>query len=156
MPMVFDEGNLDSVNRQGETDWPVGHFVTGPRHSENVAVKWAIHDAYSLAAKPWAACLKATTLAVLISGRFRIDFCRVPMIGFRPVVLSRVGDYVLFGPGIPHKSQSLEDRTRVLTVRWPSIGSDDIMTFDVQQPTEEDLRRLAVAMRSSADEGTDT
>ena len=153
MTPVFEEGNLDSSRRPGETDWAVGHFVTGARHSDHVGVKWALHDEYSLASKPWSACLRATTLAVLISGKFRIDFCRVPALGRHTVTLSDPGDFVLFGPGIPHKSESLENGSRFLTVRWPSLTIADTMTFGLHQPTDRDLERLVAAMASAATGG---
>ncbi len=153
MTTIFEEGNLDSSRRCGEPEWVVGHFVTGARHSEHVAVKWALHDAYSLASKPWSACLRATTLTVLISGKFRLDFCEVPTFGRRTVDFSDPGDFVLFGPGIPHKRESLVDGTRVLTVRWPSLSTADLMIFGLQQPTDEDIQRLVAAMAIAATGG---
>ena len=146
MNTVFEVGNLESGKGPDETDWRVGQFVQGPRHSQHVAIKWAIHNAGSLAEKPWAACLRATTLAVLISGKFRIDFCRVPDGDYRSIHLSDPGDFVLFGPGLPHKSESLEPATRFLTVRWPSLGLEDTITFGLQRPTNADLRLLDEAI----------
>jgi len=38
----------------------------------------------------------------------------------RDVALREEGDYVLFGPGMPHSFRSVEE-SLVLTIRWPSI-----------------------------------
>ena len=55
----------------------------------------------------------ATTLCLLVSGRFNIHF------DSRLVTLARPGDYAVWGPGIKHRWQALDDSI-VLTVRWPS------------------------------------
>jgi quercetin dioxygenase-like cupin family protein len=41
----------------------------------------------------------------------------------REVVLAREGDFVLFGPGVPHSFRSVEE-SLVLTVRWPSVAPE--------------------------------
>jgi len=53
------------------------------------------------------------TLNILIRGRFVLLFPE------KEVVLANEGDYVLFGPGVPH-SFSSEEESLVMTVRWPS------------------------------------
>src|SRR5438094_831270 len=106
---IFEEGDLDVV-RQTDGDWVVGDFVKGARHSKDAAVKWAFHDAHSLSTQKWAACIRATTLAVLIRGEFTIDFINAPGKPSRYTVhMSKCGHFVVFGPGIPHKSESLQD-----------------------------------------------
>jgi hypothetical protein len=57
---------------------------------------------------------------VLISGRFKIEFMDAPL---HSVDLKRPGDYVIFGPGIRHRSTALKD-TLFLTIRWPSVKGD--------------------------------
>jgi hypothetical protein len=113
----FETGHLDALAKDG---WVIGHFAPPPRYSAAVEVKWAFHERGSLASKPWAACATATTLAVLISGRFEIKFTNTRR---DSVTLLSPGDYVLFGPGIPHKSEALED-SAFLTIRWPSAPDD--------------------------------
>ncbi len=51
---------------------------------------------------------------MLIRGRFVLVFPE------REVTLANEGDFVLFGPGVPHSFRSLEE-SLVLTVRWPSL-----------------------------------
>jgi hypothetical protein len=117
MQLVFEHGNLNGLTRDG---WVIGHFASPPRHALDVEVKWAYHERGSLQDKPWSQCETATTLAVLISGRFEIKFQQAPE---DVVVLTRPGDYVLFGPRMPHKPEALDDCV-FLTIRWPSVGGD--------------------------------
>jgi hypothetical protein len=83
-------------------------------------VKWAHHERGSLANKPWSVCETSTTLGILISGRFEIKFKNASE---ESVVLAAPGQYVIFGPAIPHKSEALED-SLFLTIRWPSVLGD--------------------------------
>jgi hypothetical protein len=114
---TFETGDLNSLTANG---WVLGHFGPGPRHSEAVEVKWAHHERGSLANKPWGVCETSTTLGILISGRFEIKFRYAPE---ESVVMATPGQYVIFGPGIPHKSEALEDSV-FLTIRWPSVLGD--------------------------------
>jgi quercetin dioxygenase-like cupin family protein len=60
---------------------------------------------------------RATTLVILISGRFRIRFSNEPG---DEVVLVEQGNYVIWGAGIDHTWGAEEDSV-VLTIRWPSL-----------------------------------
>ena len=101
----------DGVDYRG---WFVGRFVKtdDARATEGVEVKWGVHAAGD--ARPdWNPDETATTLCLLVNGRFNIHF------DSRLVTLARPGDYAVWGPGIKHRSQALDDSI-VLTVRWPS------------------------------------
>src|SRR5438270_8120337 len=113
---VFEYGHFDGVSNEG---WAIGHFATQGHKTDAVEIKWA-HHAPGIAGKGWSDCDTATTLSVLIRGRFRIDFESGPLTF---VDLESPGDYVLFGPGIRHCSTALEPST-FLTIRWPSRDAD--------------------------------
>src|SRR5215208_2022204 len=106
--------------------WFVGHFVEPPadgRRSDAVGVKWGVHPAGE-ARTGWAENAVATTLAILVRGRFRITFAD------GEYLLAREGDYVLWPPGTPHHWRGEADSV-VLTVRWPSRADD---SHDVPWP----------------------
>lgn len=107
-------GNAN-VDAPGDRGWLLGHFkpVGDIRHSDDVEIKWGMHPRGDRRAQ-WATGEKRTALLVLISGRFRLEFPG------RDVVLSRQGDYAVWGPGVDH-SWYAEEESIVLTVRWPSI-----------------------------------
>jgi hypothetical protein len=93
--------------------WLLGHFMPAgdPRRSDDVSVKWGVHPAGET--RPaWSPDDGSSTLSVLVSGRFRIDFPG------RSVVLAAPGDYVLYR-GVSHAWQS-ELASVVLVIRWPS------------------------------------
>lgn len=101
--------------------WFVGHFVpaaAGARSTEAVEVKWSIYQGGEARAE-WGANREATTLAVLVRGRFRLRFPE------REVLLVREGDFALWEPGVPHFWQA-EGPTIVVTVRWPSLPGDSV------------------------------
>lgn len=95
--------------------WLLGHFkdVADPRHSDALEIKWGVHPVGERRAQ-WVRGEERTALLVLISGRFRMEFPG------RDVVLTRQGDYVVWGKGVDH-SWEAEEASVVLTVRWPSV-----------------------------------
>jgi hypothetical protein len=95
--------------------WIMGHFKDpgDPRHSDDVEIKWGVHPAGDERAE-WVVGEARTALLVLISGRFLV---RLPD---RTVVLTRQGDYVVWGKGVDH-SWLAQEPSVVLTVRWPSV-----------------------------------
>jgi hypothetical protein len=105
-----------AAERQG---WFIGHFVEprdDPRATGAVEVKWGVHPAGE--ARPtWAANARATTMSLLVRGRFRLRFPT------RDHLLAREGDYVVWPPGVPHHWVA-EVESVVLTVRWPSLPGD--------------------------------
>jgi hypothetical protein len=109
-----------TVDGSGDTrGWILGHFLTdaaGPRRSEQVEIKWGVHASGDRRPRA-AASREATTFSILVSGRFRVLFPD------SDVLLARPGDYVLWGPGMPHRWQAEADSV-VLTVRWPSKAGD--------------------------------
>ena len=111
--IVFGNAVEASKNTRG---WLLGHFMPGaenPLRSDDVELKWFTHPKGDARAE-WAPGNPVRTLNVLIRGRFALLFPE------RQVTLANEGDYVLFGPGVPHSFRSLEE-SLVLTVRWPSI-----------------------------------
>jgi hypothetical protein len=116
---IFEKGIFDGAANRG---WVVGQFIGGARHTSDVEVKWA-NEREGLVSAAWRVCGRATTLSVLVKGNFKIEF-RSPADGFEATVdLDTPGAYVIFGPGIQHRSTALEDSV-FLTIRWPSIDGD--------------------------------
>lgn len=107
--------------------WFVGHFLGAspgddPRATSAVEVKWAVY-AGGETRDGWGANREATTLAVLVRGRFRLRFPD------RDVLLAEEGDYALWKPGVPHH-WTAETAAIVLSVRWPSVPEDSVMVPD--------------------------
>jgi len=114
--VVFGNASVEGANRWG---WFLGHFITptdDPRSTPLLEVKWGVHKAAD-GRTQWATNVEATTLSILINGRFRLQFPE------QEFLLSREGDYVLWSPGVPHYWSAEEDST-VVTVRWPSKPED--------------------------------
>ncbi|MBD2103893.1 signal peptidase I [Leptolyngbya sp. FACHB-261] len=118
--VVTGHASLEGQSRWG---WFIGHFITpadDPRSTSALEVKWATHPAGD-GRSQWASNAEATSLSVLIRGRFRLQFPE------QEVILAQEGDYVLWLPGVAHYWQAEEDST-VLTIRWPSKAGDSIPT----------------------------
>ncbi len=99
--------------------WLVGHFAGeagSPTRTRAVEVKWGVHPAGDHRATA-ALNARATTLSILVRGRFRLRFPD------RVVVLEREGDYALWPPGVAHDWLA-EEASVVVTVRWPSLPGD--------------------------------
>jgi hypothetical protein len=97
--------------------WLVGHFIpasAGIRMSADVEVKWGIHPTGDKRAE-WTADDQRTTLVVLVEGNFRVDLTE------GHTVMTRPGDYLMWGPGIDHTWSALDDSI-VITIRWPSAA----------------------------------
>ncbi|SEQ09471.1 hypothetical protein SAMN05216188_10242 [Lentzea xinjiangensis] len=95
--------------------WLVGHFIDpseGVRSSKDVEVKWFTHPAGDRRAE-WTSDDQRTTLVLLVHGKFRIDLTE------SSATMTQQGDYVMWGPGIDHSWEAIEEST-VMTVRWPS------------------------------------
>jgi hypothetical protein len=97
--------------------WFVGAFIksAGELQTTNeVEVKWGQHQKGE-SRESLAATGDATTLGILISGKFAVK----PENGDE-IVLSQPGDYIMWQPNIPHLSIAYED-SLIITVRWPSL-----------------------------------
>ena len=84
--VVFGNASVEGANRWG---WFLGHFITptdDPRSTLVLEVKWGIHKAGD-GRTQWATNVEATTLSILINGRFRLQFSE------QEFLLSREGDY---------------------------------------------------------------
>ncbi len=110
-----------AVDGDEHRGWLLGHFLDrsdGVRAAEAVEVKWGVHPAGEERATA-AVNATATTLSILVRGRFRITFPD------GECLLAREGDYALWPPGTPHHWRAEEDSV-VLTVRWPSRPGDSL------------------------------
>jgi hypothetical protein len=107
-------GNAET-DAPGNRGWLLGYFrpTDDARHSEDVEVKWAVHPQGDQRPQ-WVAGEKRSALALLISGRFRIE------LPGRTVLLAQQGDYVVFH-GLSH-SWYAEEASVVVFIRWPSVS----------------------------------
>jgi cupin superfamily acireductone dioxygenase involved in methionine salvage len=93
--------------------WVIGDFVPDRfdvRATDGVEIKWSTHPTGDRRAS-WTDDEHRTTASFMISGRFTIH---LPGEVF---VLDKPGDYLVFGAGINHWWEALEDSV-MLTVRW--------------------------------------
>jgi len=112
-PIQTGNAALDSLGTRG---WFVGYFIDqslGLRHSDDVELKWGVHEAGE-AREEWVTGEARTAIAIIISGKFEMEFRD------QTVVLSQPGDYVMWGSGTDHKWRVVENAV-VLTIRWPSL-----------------------------------
>ena len=91
-----------------------------PLKTTDIEIKWGNHKAEETKGV-FATNSSATTLGILIKGKFTISFEN------RDVVLNSEGDYVLFPAGVAHSWTANED-SLIITVRWPSIPNDQKST----------------------------
>lgn len=127
----FGNAVTDGKLRKG---WWVGHFMspTTAQHATDVETKWVSHLAGAKHGR-FSTNTVATSMAILITGKHRIEFEETY------VVLENPGDYVIWGPGVAHSWTSLKAST-LLCVRWPSIAHDqdknhgDTQTIDANVP----------------------
>lgn len=119
------DGTLDIQVGNAEADavergWFVGHFIDkklGLRHSDDVEIKWGIHQIAEERAD-WATGETRSTICILISGQLEVMFRD------RTVVLSKPGDFVMWGRGTDHKWRASAGTTTI-SVRWPSATRTD-------------------------------
>ncbi len=120
MPPKVVFGNASEGASRG--GWFMGHFFTppdDPHSTRTVELKWAVHAAGDCR-REWAMNVEATTVSILIQGRFCLQFPE------QKVLLSCGGDYALWPPGVPH-CWSAESDSTILTIRWPSTAGDSIV-----------------------------
>ncbi len=109
--------------KDGRNGWFVGQFMptsAGLAQQSAVEVKWGQHPRGERR-RGLSLYKTSTTIAILISGRFvtRLIIDQSE----RQIVLDAPGDYLVFGPGISHSWEALED-SLVISVRFPSLPSD--------------------------------
>jgi mannose-6-phosphate isomerase-like protein (cupin superfamily) len=108
-------GNVTGASKDTR-GWFLGYFMPGadnPLRTSDLELKWFTH-AKGETRSEWAPGIPVKTLNVLIRGHFVLLFPN------QEVTLVNEGDFVLFGPGMPHSFRS-EQESLVLTVRWPSL-----------------------------------
>jgi len=111
---IFSGNAVDAAKQT--RGWFLGHFMPGadnPLRSGDVEVKWFVHPKGDVRPE-WAPGHPVRTLNVLVRGSVVLFFPD------REVLLGREGDFVLFGPGVPHSFRAVEE-SLVVTVRWPSL-----------------------------------
>ena len=114
--VVFGNAGAEGASRGG---WFAGHFMTPGDDARSISileVKWGVHKAGDCRTE-WAVNGAATTLSILVKGRFRLQFPE------QEILLLREGDYALWRPGVPHYWSALEDSV-IVTVRWTSLSGD--------------------------------
>ena len=116
MTAAIQTGNaeIDSSSTRG---WLIGEFIEkefGLRHSEDVELKWGVLKAGD-ARTEWSTGETRTTIGILISGKFTMEFRD------RTLTFENLGDYVMWGSGTDHKWNAPEDSVW-LTIRWPSTS----------------------------------
>jgi len=110
---------VGNAEADGQCGWLVGSFIDeklGLRHSKDVELKWSTHVAGEERPE-WVTGETRTTIGILVSGRWEMIFRD------QTVILSKPGDFVMWGPGEDHRWRALADAV-MITVRWPSISSD--------------------------------
>lgn len=113
-PQVPISGNVVDTS-EDTRGWFLGHFMPGannPLRSADVELKWYTH-AKGGTRQQSAPGNPARTLNILLRGHFVLLFPT------EEVSLEKEGDFVLFGPDVPHSFRSIEE-SLVLTIRWPS------------------------------------
>ena len=113
IPTPFS-GNVNDASKDTR-GWFLGHFMPGeanPLRNGEVELKWYTHPKGDIRDQ-WAPGNPVKTLNILIRGHFVLLFPD------QEVSLENEGDFVLFGPGMPHSYRSVEESI-VLTIRWPS------------------------------------
>jgi hypothetical protein len=124
-PLTSDDRSAVSVGNaaltgRDHTGWFIGPFLAeeaGIRRTDAVEVKWGLHMAGEVRTDLNDE-VGTYSLAILITGNFAIEF---PTLG-EEVMLSQIGDYVLYGPDVAHSWRAVEAST-VLTIRWSASDS---------------------------------
>jgi mannose-6-phosphate isomerase-like protein (cupin superfamily) len=112
-------GNVAGASKDTR-GWFLGHFMPGhenPLRTSDLELKWYTH-AKGEARSEWAPGKPVKTLNILVRGHFVLLFPD------REIALDKEGDFVLFGPGVPHSFRS-EQESLILTVRWPSVPANN-------------------------------
>ncbi|KAI0562574.1 RmlC-like cupin [Gracilaria domingensis] len=131
----FGSAPYDGKPYQG---WWVGHFVQQDslRRTTAVETKWVTHNG-GRRHDGFATNRIATSMAILISGKHRLEF------ESSYVVLENPGDYVIWGPGVAHSWTALEHST-MLCIRWPSLPGDQGGQAAVANSSTDDAERVSV------------
>ncbi len=116
---------VGNAPRDAIRGWFVGQFIPeeGLRRQTGLEIKWGAHEAGDRRANGWSMCETSTTISVLLRGQFVVSL-RVDGQVHR-VQLDEPGDYVVYGPGVPHTWEA-PDECIVLSVRAPSVPDDEI------------------------------
>lgn len=111
--MLWHQGN--AIDDRDEKGWFFGHFVQecSPNHSTDIELKFADHKAGD-AQPEWQKSV-GSSIGILITGEMHVAFRN------GVAKLHRQGDYVHWAPNVEHRWRAVLP-TRILTIRWPSLG----------------------------------
>lgn len=103
---------MKTIYTQKEGGWVLGDFVedSNLRNSNNLSVKWVVHPENYKRESGADFSKKEKTMVVLISGELKVSF------GGKDIILSKTGDYVVFGP-LQHTTEAIKE-SRVVAFRW--------------------------------------
>jgi hypothetical protein len=107
---------MSGYEKGNATGWFLGSFLSdssGFKKTSALEMKWDNIPAGKNRGS-WGVNDHATSITLLIKGKFCISFKG------GEVVLSKEGDYAIWGPGELHYWEAVEDSV-TLTVRWPSL-----------------------------------
>ena len=121
-------GNVNDASKDTR-GWFLGHFMPGeesPLRTGELELKWYTH-AKGETRETWAPGNPVKTLNILIRGHFVLVFPN------QEIALEKEGDFVLFGPGLPHSFRWLRNLLssrfagpqRPHNKRWPTQRADD-------------------------------
>lgn len=140
--ITFGNADLDGKPHNG---WLIGHFMrdgNALHQSDAVEVKWKRHQRGARNARMERNAM-GTTLAVLVSGRHRMEFEDEAA-----VELAFPGDYVMWAPGVAHSWTAVRDSV-MMCVRWPSVRGDQVRGD--QMEVRRNSSGLGERVRRSAD-----
>ncbi len=134
--LPFHKGNAQDEALSDPKSWFVGRFLpnkTSLRYQTAVELKWGVHDPLipeKCERREFSASANETTISILIYGG---KFEEIFQVGHRSrevrVTLQRPGDYVIFGPGVPHRWRALGPSV-MLTVRSPTSSGREPASRD--------------------------
>ena len=120
---IYKTRNIQKSQKEGGQDgWILGWFAPVPFKTEEFEIKLGDHKK-GKKKEITAFNNKAKTLLILIQGKISTNFYNKKGIFIKKVILKNPGDFNFYNPGIAHNWIFLE-KSRTLTIRWPSIEND--------------------------------
>lgn len=124
---AFGNAELEVKDHRG---WFVGHFMSKPpQQRDDIEIKWS-HHSKGDGDPDFDAQKVSKSVSILIYGK--IQYCLHDGDKKETIVVSKPGDYVMWGPGVSHSWLVLEDSIS-LTVRWPSLPNDVVKEDDHEE-----------------------
>ncbi len=112
--VTYGSAKLDGASHR---KWFLGHFIDQKsRRFSDISFKWSTNPRGATNGEV-ATNKVGHSISILIQGKMQVEFQGANL------TLSRLGDYVLWEPGVPHSWTALEN-TITLSARWPSLPND--------------------------------